>query len=218
MTKNPGGAVILYDQDGNWFDQFWLDGEGGNFQTYPIPTGVYYAVTKYTWGVVDDVWDGNDGSQCPNQLCNPLDHEPIRVSSGEDVTGINFRLDAIDNPRHIRGHVEDGSANPVEFMRVVVRNLNGEYLREVRTDPSGNYDLGPLLEDFYYVTTSPGPGGLAPEIYDNVVCGFYRECEDNNYVRDNGTPIELTADANNIDFVLGIPAGWIISGQVTDSG
>ena len=59
--------------------------------------------------------------------------EPIEVPSGQLVEGINFRLDTIDNPRYIRGHVEDGSGTPIEFLRIVIANRNGDYL--VRSVP-----------------------------------------------------------------------------------
>ncbi|MFC1777125.1 collagen binding domain-containing protein, partial [Pseudomonadota bacterium] len=211
---SPGGAVVLYDQDGNQFDQFWLD-DNGNFETYPIPTGIYYARTKYTWNVIDDVWDGNEGYQCPNQLCNPLDHEQIRVVSGTETGGIHFVLDPIDSGGVISGHVEDDSNNDLVSLIVILYNRDGDYLSESRTDLNGNYNLGPRTDDTYYVRTYGATGGLQNELWDDIPCTL--GCDDPSFLT-SGSPVVVSgSDRNDIDFVLRVPDGNIITGTVSDA-
>ena len=63
-----------------------------------------------------------------------------------------------------------------------------------------------------------GPMGMAAEIYDNQVCIPQAECDSPSFVAANGTPIYISGgDETGKDFVLEVPGGWIISGQITDA-
>jgi len=200
--ESPGGAVVLYHQNGNWFDQFWFD-ENGNFETYPIPTGIYYAITKYTYHTIDDIWDDIDGLPCPNQLCNPVDGAQIYVASGQAVTNINFLLDPIITGGTISGHVIDTAGNALSNVAIVVTNSAGNYLVETNTDQNGNYQTNLLTDGEYHISTSNEPLGYGRELFNwprgidpaptyadgNVLCLPSSQCDDPNFIVANGNSI-----------------------------
>jgi 5-hydroxyisourate hydrolase-like protein (transthyretin family) len=215
--SSVGGGVRILDENGDYWGDFWTD-ENGYWETHPLPTGTYYAVTWYTDEVIDDVWDGGDGAQCPNNLCNPLDWAAIQVSSGESVTGIDFRLEDIGSGGGISGHVLDGSSNPLKHVIVFLKNSAGHYLRETRTDKHGYYEFPRRVDDDFYVSTYNGPLGLGAELYDNIPCVPSTQCNDPAYITANGHVVTVSgSDRTGIDFALGPVAGHVISGKVKDN-
>jgi hypothetical protein len=212
----PGGGVFLIDQNGDRWGHFWTD-ETGYWESHPLPTGTYYAVTQYHRGFIEDVWDGGDGAQCPNQLCNPQDREPIGLNSGS-TREITFRLDEITNGGTISGNVSDG-VDPLPFVRVELRNNQGQYIEEIQTNPAGNYSFGLRIDDSYYVRARQVFGtGLAGELWDDHQCIPDADCSNDNYVFNNGTPISTNGGDVAADFILSDTGAERITGQVTDAG
>ena len=213
----PGGIVRMYDPSGNHVDDFGVDGNG-NFETQPLPDGTYFAFTKFTYGVIDDRWDGIDGSPCLNQLCDVLAGTPIVISGGLNVTDIDFILDPITSGGRISGHAQDDGGNPLENLTIAFFNSNGEYVGEVRTDPAGNYQSMPFADETYYARTHNNePLGLGRQMYDGFNCLPATTCDDPAFIAATGSPIDiLGADFSAVDFVLSMPLGNIISGKISD--
>ena len=81
FEPTTGGAVTFIDPFGNQVVDAWVDGDG-NF-AIDLTDGEYRAITRFTNGVIDDVWDGVNGAPCANQLCDfQATGTPIVVSGG----------------------------------------------------------------------------------------------------------------------------------------
>ena len=115
LLAAPSDTVLLDDGSG-------ADAVAGD--------GIYTVVTRYTFGVIDDVWDGFDGVQCPNQICDfGALADPIVISGGVASANPNFVLDFIPNGgSRIRGQVTDDIDNPLSEVRVIITNRLGAYL------------------------------------------------------------------------------------------
>jgi acetyltransferase-like isoleucine patch superfamily enzyme len=219
---NPGGGVAFFDAVGNFIGHAWLDGNG-NFETWPLGDGSYYAITQFTSGMIDDQWDGIDGSPCQNQLCDRLAGAPIVISGGQNVTGIDFVLEPIQNGARIHGRITDSLGSSLAYTEVVIMNRNGEYLVGARSNENGDYRTGIIAPDLYYVRTEAEPLGMGRELWaggepGNVVCVPAWDCNNPAFVTAHGVLVDTTAggDVFGIDFELEVPPGNIISGQVTD--
>lgn len=213
-----GGSVQIFNSNGDHQGDFWADGNG-DWESYPLPFGNYYAVTRFTNNVIDDRWDGVNGSQCLNQLCDKLGGTPIVINQGNDVTGINLILDLITSGGSVSGHVQDGSGNPIVNQIMAVFNSNGVYLRETRTNPFGNYDFGLRADDSYYVRTHHNePIGMARQAYNGYTCSPVYSCNDAALVSHATAIVVAGSNISNINFNLSVPVGHIVSGNVSDEG
>ncbi|MHC5112199.1 MAG: carboxypeptidase regulatory-like domain-containing protein, partial [Planctomycetota bacterium] len=217
LEPTPGGAVAIYDENNEFYGHAWTD-ENGYWQTWDLPTGTYYLRTQFSNGFIGDVWDGGEGAQCPNGLCNVFDWSPVHLGSGDFLTNIDFVLDPIESGGSISGNVRNEGGEPLAMIRMILMNRNGDYVREVETDPQGNYDFGLQLDETYYVRTGMGPGGLAAELWDDVKCLPEFQCDDRDHVVANGFAINVVgADVPGIDFVLNPAPGRRITGRISDA-
>jgi acetyltransferase-like isoleucine patch superfamily enzyme len=208
-----GGMVRLHNVLGWPISETWTDHEG-RFWSEPLAAGTYYATTMHT-GMLDEAW--ND-VPCVNQVCDPVkDGTPITVpSAGNDA--LHFVLDPITAGGHIGGRLL-GPDGPVGDSRVEIRNANGEHLTGVVTNSEGYYRTGRLAADQYYVIAQNERLGLGREIWDDVACSEDWQCRESWYIREHGTPVDLTGgDRPDIDFDLAYPPGGRISGQLIDAG
>jgi hypothetical protein len=207
-----GGGVRLYEPSGQHVTDFWVD-ESGNFQSWPLADGTYFAVTVFTNGLLDEAWDN---IPCENLLCDIPASTPI-VIAGADRSGIDFVLAPIASGGSISGHLQNSSSEPLPNVNVIIRNSNGEDLFDVETDTDGNYQTPFIADDSYYVSTRDVPFGLGRELYNDVLCLPPHRCDDPSFMIANGTLVTVSgADRPNIDFTLEIPAGGMISGRVSD--
>ncbi len=207
------GAMRLFDPSGNHLSDFWTD-HLGNFQTHQLADGTYFAITGFTQEMLDEAWDD---IPCQNLRCDIPASNPI-VISGADRSGINFVLDPILSGGRISGQVKDSAEIPLPDVLVVFKNIDGFFLFELWTDAGGNYQTELMSDDSYFIHTLIEPVGLGRELYDNIPCLPADACNDPAYVKANGTPVTVDgADKTGIDFELAVPAGGMISGQVTDA-
>jgi len=207
------GAMRLYDPSGNHLGDFWTD-DLGNFQTHQLADGTYFAITGFTQEMLDEAWDD---IPCQNLLCDIPASNPI-VISGADRSGINFVLGPILSGGRISGQVKNSAEIPLPDVLVVFKNMDGFFLFELWTDAGGNYQTELMSDDSYFIHTLIEPVGLGRELYDDIPCLPADACHDPAYVKANGTPVTVDgADRTGIDFELAVPAGGMISGQVTDA-
>jgi uncharacterized repeat protein (TIGR01451 family) len=213
-----GGAAAFIDPFGDVYQEAWLDNDG-NF-AINLPDGSYTVVTRFTFGVIDDQWDGIDGSPCPNQICDFGAGTPIVVSGGVASDSPNFVLDFIPNGGYrIRGQVTDDIGNPLPEVRVIITNREGSYLGELRTDREGFYRSNPLTNDEYFAYTGAEPTGFARELWDGHVCSPALNCEDPAVITTNGAPIVVLDGEAIADFALdSVDLSTSIFGQVTGDG
>jgi 5-hydroxyisourate hydrolase-like protein (transthyretin family) len=209
-----GGGARLFDPFGQAMGEFWTDHEG-RFQSWPLANGVYYLATIYTVDVLDEAWEN---FPCVNQVCDVTAATPIIIDNGDEA-GIDFLLDAITGGGHISGTVTDGSDTPLAGVYIEIRNALGEYLYDINTDQAGQYQSLLMAPDTYFVNTNIEPFGYGREIYDNHACVPAGACNDAGYIQANGTPVVVDGgDQPDIDFVLEVPEGGFLSGQLTDAG
>ncbi len=212
-NPNPGGAVQILDAGGNGYGDFWVD-ENGYFETYPLADGTYFARTRHTWQTIDEVWDGIDGSHCPNLECDILASTPIVITGGINITDIDFWLDQITSGGTISGTITDGVI-PLSGVNVQIFNANYEYLSDYFTDESGLYQTELMADGNFFVRTWREPLGMAREFWDDIPC--QPNCENRDWVLANADLVPLNGgDASGINFVLAEPPGYAISGRVTD--
>jgi len=211
---NPiGGAVWLFNSDGDHRGEFWTD-HLGNFQTLPLDNGNYFIFTIHTGDMLDEAWDG---IPCENRICDVTASTPIEIS-GVDRSDIDFVLEPILSGGRISGHVQDDSNTPVPEIGVVIRNSKGEHIFQLPTDPSGDYQTVLFADDSYYIHTVDEPWGLGRELYNNISCDSADACWDPAYIVAKGTELVVSGvDRTGVDFNLEIPAGGMISGQVSDA-
>ena len=118
----------------------------------------------------------------------------------------------------ISGLVEDGSNMPLADVGIEVRNVDGEHLFELSTGQDGTYQTNSVVEGVYFIQTRDEPLGLGRELYDDHLCLPANRCDDPSYVSANATAVVVAgADVSGIDFVLEVPTGGLITGQVTDA-
>jgi len=100
----------------------------------------------------------------------------------------------------------------------VVRNSNGDWLFRVVTGADGRFNTSLLTNDTYFLHTRDEPFGLARELYDDYPCPLFSGCGDRDFILTNGTPVVMNgSDQTDIDFMLELPVGGIISGRVSDA-
>jgi len=118
----------------------------------------------------------------------------------------------------LSGTVEDNTGAPVADLGIEVRDANGEPLFGLRTGPDGVYQTHSVVDGVYFIQTRDEPLGLGRELYDNHLCLPSSRCDDPSYVTANATAVVVAgADVAGIDFILEVPAGGLISGEVTDA-
>jgi hypothetical protein len=197
------GGVSIYDSDGDWVKDSWLDGSG-NYLAGGLPDGTYYATT-YNWeGYLDELWDDIpcwDG-------CTVTSGDSIVVAAGADVTGIDFEL---VQGGSISGQVmASGTGTPITSGGVSIYDSDGDWVKDGWLDGSGNYVAGGLPDGAYYATTYNWEGYL-DELWDDIPC--WDGC---TVTSGDSIVVAAGADVTGIDFDL--VQGGSISGQVTASG
>ncbi len=207
------GIVRLYDPFGNYVDQVATDGFG-NFVSNPLPDGTYFAVTRDTLDYYDDVWDGVDGTPCMYELCGVVETgAPIVISGGQSVTDIHFILDDLVGGR-ISGFVMDASSNPLSDVQINFYAADGRLINGRVTNANGEFITPKLADGTYYLSTYNEPYGLARQFYNGIDC--FSNCDDPVFVTSTTPVVVSGGDVTGINFNLSVPAGNMISGQLTD--
>jgi len=148
-----------------------------------------------------------------------MDFACQRCHQDTSLDELAFFANNFHRPRFsISGTVEDNSNMPLADVGIEVRNVDGEHLFELSTGPDGAYQTNSVVDGIYFVQTRDEPLGLGRELYDDHLCLPASQCDNPSYVAANATAVVVAgADVSGIDFVLEVPAGGLISGQVTDA-
>ena len=83
----------------------------------------------------------------PSRLSPPDEATPITLVAGETQT-VSLGLIPAGN---IYGQVTDSLTNPIAGARIKAKNISYDFVTEVRTDSSGNYELQELLPGAYQI-------------------------------------------------------------------
>lgn len=143
------------------------------------------------------------------KICSPwYGGEVIEVTGGSTQT----RDITVNRGVRIEGHVQDGSANPVENARVALLSRNGQMRATATTDASGNYITNRALPagEYRIFVEAPDGSGLIGQLHDGQDC--QSECADLTVTFDN-----LTNTASPITYDFTLNDGFTLSGQVTES-
>ena len=205
----PSGLVQFWDLDRNFVTSTLTEGEG-NFASYALPTGTYFATTSVELSAfnpkgslyVDELFNNIPCAGGGEAGCDPTTGTPLLITAGVDRPGIDF---ALDLGGMIAGTIIDaGTDAPLEGISVEIWNANGNLVSQVLTDASGNYISSEDLTTGSYFATTRNSLGYRDQVYDDVLCsgGGGVGCDPTT-----GTPIAVTLNGttSGIDFVLALP-------------
>lgn len=207
------GVQVDIHQDGVGFVGAAFTDINGDY-SFEVPgDGDFFAFTP-NYGIpipyLPDVWDGNDGTYCPFQVCDIFTVGTPVIISGSSVSGINL---ALDTGFTISGNVTDASTtNPLEGVEVCIYLDDDSFTGSCgASDVSGNYTAPALPSASNYAAYAIPTGPYYYQAYNGVDCSF------GNCDSSLATLIELgnPGDATGIDFDLNEAA--TISGTVTSS-
>jgi hypothetical protein len=131
-----GGAVRVFNALGYEVETAWVQDEFGNWQTSSLGDGIYYLATGYMGGnIIDDAWDGGNGTQCPGLACGVTSTTAVVIQNGmvytngqlvpDDIT-IDIRVDYLPDGEGgtIYGELLDEFGNPLNFAGVTIHNID----------------------------------------------------------------------------------------------
>jgi len=197
-----------------WVDAYTSDGEmvrsdytdvNGNYAIVGLPDGVFHARTyvgelNYVDEWYDDVavtgWD------------IPAEAAALFLTSGVVRTDIDFSL--ADGGR-IAGTVTNMSGTLLAGIDVDVYTEDSTWTGRGTTDTNGNYAVQGLLGQAYYLRTEAGDRNYIDEWYDDVIAT-------DTFVPTNALSVAVTSGATAAGIDIGLAAGGIISGTITDAG
>ena len=171
----PSGLVQFWDLDRNFVTSTLTEGEG-NFASYALPTGTYFATTSVELSAfnpkgslyVDELFNNIPCAGGGEAGCDPTTGTPLLITAGVDRPGIDF---ALDLGGMIAGTIIDaGTDAPLEGISVEIWNANGNLVSQVLTDASGNYISSEDLTTGSYFATTRNSLGYRDQVYDDVLC------------------------------------------------
>jgi len=83
-----GVAVNVYNSVGEFYGSYQSD-SNGYYMTVGFPVGTYYLTTSNNGALLDIKYGG---AYCSDENCQPLDAEPLVISSNQDVISADFDL------------------------------------------------------------------------------------------------------------------------------
>ena len=202
FDAGPGSHIVgwtivgLYDTNGNLQKSVGADANG-HYLADDVPPGTYYAVSQsnqiYT---VDQLWPATN---CAHP-CTPSLGQPIQVTAGATVSGIDFRI-ALQNA--VVGRVSGPGGAAVNGALVDLFSASdASYLGSVQVDTDGYYITTGSLGD-YFVATEAGQG-YVDQVYQGISCplgaSYYGLCP-----LTNATAVTLSAanlQPTIVNFVL----------------
>ncbi|MEE4273255.1 MAG: carboxypeptidase-like regulatory domain-containing protein [Thermoanaerobaculales bacterium] len=212
VTDTQAGAPVstyvwAYDGDGHTVAGAPTDA-AGFYSVDGLGTGDYFVATDNYDDAVDEVYDDHPCPGGPGNGCDPTIGDPVSVTIGDVVQGIDFVL---DRSGVISGTVTDeDSGLGIYDVDVYLYDDSGTYVDWEYTDASGEYRFAGL-EAGSYLLWATAPTHL-DELYDDVPCtgGPGQGC-----VIGDGTPVlaQLNAITEGIDFQLdrlGAIAGTVV--------
>ncbi len=133
----------------------------GSYVIDRLPAGSYFLRTHNTRGFADQVY-----SQQTCGACDPLAGTALVVSSGSDVTGIDF---ALPQGQMVSGQVMASGGGPLANAGVLVyADSPSSPAAHVTTDGFGGYSAT-VPAGSYFVQTDPVTG-FTQQIYNGVAC------------------------------------------------
>ena len=187
----PGIAVEVYDGDS--FGGWAVTNADGEYTVKGLATG------DHTVAFYSDYFGGGQGfkSEYYNNRNSFEDADPVRVTYGQTVNGIDA---ALDPGGRITGTVTTSAGQPFAGVQVELYDGTDPYYdRFATTDASGNYRLSGLSAGTYRIGFYDTSGLHRREYYDDVAS------------LDSATAISVGTDA----LVEDIDASLAITGQVS---
>ena len=205
---DTSAAIELYKPDGSPLFQFQTFTP--DYQTTePLPAGSYRAVARPVANYLPKVWNdracgGVDGSEC-----EPAAGDPIAVTAGSPVTGIDFSL--VRAQGSVSGHVTAFAGGaPLENVTIRARRESDGTIIEATTQADGSFDLS-VPFGIYTIRAVPALP-LAEEVYPDIQC-LNLSCAGNPELLSLGGGV----DRSGIDFALSPPGSITIGVRDEDS-
>ncbi|NDY96298.1 MSCRAMM family protein [Wenzhouxiangella limi] len=160
QQPEAGLAVEIYNALGALVAAPITDADG-QFGVRGLAGGRYFARTRNSRGLVDEVFDGFSCTPFP---CSTGLGTPLQVGGGL-IEGINFALEA---GSELNGTVTDQFSNPLPTGEVVLYDEQG---REVKRGPitDGTWRLTGIANGTYFAVVLNG-SGLIDELYQRLPC------------------------------------------------
>jgi len=190
--------IRIYNSD--WEFQFsdsaWT-GEDGSYASGELEPGNYYvkAVSIYPQPWISQYWF---------QTGDKNTALPIQISDDEPIIGIDFSM---EQGGYILGTIKDESNHPLVDLDVDLYTSDWKYSKIYtdRTDGNGQYILGPLPPEHWFVRADP-----------DLIHGVCQEFWPDAWYRDQAQflVVESGGEIPGVDFILS--PGGTISGQVIE--
>jgi hypothetical protein len=194
-TPLPYIDIDIYDSD--WDRVGWDNTDtDGNYSIGKLATGSYYV----------KAWDPNGGhiGEYYNDMTEQSEANSVSVTQGEETSNINF---ALSPAGWISGTVTDKDGFPLCCIDIYVYDSDWDQVGLGTTDMKGNYSVGELVTENYYVKAQDCVRGLyAAEYYDDII----------DYHDATPAGVNIGENTSSINFEL--VAGGSISGTISYSG
>jgi 5-hydroxyisourate hydrolase-like protein (transthyretin family) len=216
LIKDTSIGLEAYDQSGrDWYHR----SRDGKYLISDLYPGTYYVTAGVGIRYLTELYDDIACPDWPVSLCDESKGQPIVVTAGTTVTGIDFSLSFANG---ISATVTDtDSGAPLAGIQVDVWSQDGSLADSVLTDSDG-WCLVPLREGAYYLSTHSSIG-YTDEVYNNLLCpagsAFAGGCDPFSgdpieviyYEIADGIEIELGTGIFNDGFESGDTARWSTS-------
>ncbi len=194
-------SIEIYDSDGQIVGGSQTDTEG-RYVAGGLPAGTYRAKTFALFiGFVDELYEEIQCLDCDLDLGTP-----IQVSEGQEVSNIDFTLDA---GGQISGRITNAITGEGIESRILLYDGEGIPLDIFFTDPEG-FTISGLRPGAYFLEASAT--GFVSELYDNIPCTSESPCDP---LSGSSVVVAIATETSGIDFALE-PFGTI-SGTVLDA-
>ncbi len=194
LSGDPLTSVFVeaYDTDGSRVAFAYTDG-AGFYELGGLVAGSYFVGTDGFFDQIDELYDNIPCPGGPPFGCDLDSGTPVVVTLNATTPGINFVL---DQRGALAGTLtEDGSGDPIPFVRVEAYRANGSFAGSASSDASGLYEIDGLDSNTYFATTDSSQ--VVNELFDDLPC--QGGCDPTT-----GSPIAVTVNStvDDIDFTL----------------
>ncbi len=205
-----GIIVQVYNSAGTAVAQLATSATG-NYSVNNLVNGQYFVRTQNTPepGAVSYVNEVHNNRAC-GAYCDMLNGNPVVITAGNSVTGIDFSLNAGGTISGAISRVAGGSA--IALAQVQALDVNGQVAAIASSDASGNFTLSGLPAGSYKIRTS-NSAGFINQVYRST---SPLPCSPNPCALSSGTAVSLANAGlvSGINFALS--AGGTISGTAAD--